>query len=125
MSTRRTVRVSEAVRMELANLFTRERSLEGIIITISSVDVTPDLKNAHIFLSVLEHALSQESILALLNKKRYEWQGTIAHRLQLKYTPRLIFKFDSSLERGDRVMQILNELDLNAPPVKTPPESEE
>ena len=82
MSTRRTIRVSEAVRMELANLFTRERSLEGIILTISSVDVTPDLKNAHIFLSVLEHALSQESILALLNKKRHEWQSTRECRQQ-------------------------------------------
>ena len=118
MSTRRTTRVSEAVRMELANLIQRERALEGIILTISSIDLTPDLKNAHVFLSVLEHALSQEAILSILNRKRHEWQTTISRRLELKYTPKLIFKFDSSLERGDRVMQILNELDLNAPPVK-------
>ncbi|MES2307805.1 MAG: 30S ribosome-binding factor RbfA [Verrucomicrobiota bacterium] len=118
MSTRRTTRVSEAVRMELANLIQRERALEGIILTISSIDLTPDLKNAHVFMSVLEQALSQETILSILNRKRHEWQTTISRRLELKYTPKLIFKFDSSLERGDRVMQILNELDLNAPPVK-------
>ncbi len=104
--------------MELANLIQRERALEGIILTISSIDLTPDLKNAHVFMSVLEQALSQETILSILNRKRHEWQTTISRRLELKYTPKLIFKFDSSLERGDRVMQILNELDLNAPPVK-------
>lgn len=111
MSSRRIVRVNEAVRMELANLIQRERALEGLIITISSVDVTPDLKNAHIYLSILEQRLSSEAILTILNKKRYDWQSWIARRLQLKYTPKLFFQFDQSLERGDRVMQILNELD--------------
>ena len=115
MSTRRTVRVNEAVRMELANLIQRERTLEGIILTISSVDVTPDLKQAHVFLSILNQELPQESILSLLNKRRHVWQCTVAHRLLLKFTPKLFFKFDSSLERGDRVMQILNELEVTSP----------
>ncbi len=115
MSTRRTVRVNEAVRMELANLIQRERTLEGIILTVSSVDVTPDLKQAHVFLSILNQELPQETILSLLNKRRHVWQCTIAHRLLLKFTPKLFFKFDSSLERGDRVMQILNELEVISP----------
>jgi ribosome-binding factor A len=115
MSSRRTVRVCEAVRMELANLMQRERALEGIILTISSVDVTPDLKNAHVYLSALEHSLSPDAILTILNRRRYDWQSWIARRLQLKYTPKLFFRFDPSLERGDRVMQILNELEGQIP----------
>ncbi len=101
--------------MELANLIQRERTLEGIILTISSVDVTPDLKQAHVFLSILNQELPQETILSLLNKRRHVWQCTVAHRLLLKFTPKLFFKFDSSLERGDRVMQILNELEVISP----------
>lgn len=93
----------------------RERALEGIILTISSVDVTPDLKNAHVYLSALEHALSPESILTILNRRRYDWQKWISRRLELKYTPKLFFRFDASLERGDRVMQILNELEDQIP----------
>jgi ribosome-binding factor A len=49
--------------------------------------------------------------LKLLNRNRVAWQGTIGRRLGLKFTPQLIFRFDEAIERGDRIMEILTELE--------------
>ncbi len=110
MATRRTVRVSEAIKIELAGLIQRQRELEGMIITISAVDVTPDLKQAFVFISILEEIEHRDRILERLNKHAYEWQKVVSHRLGLKNTPRMTFRFDRGIERGDRIMQILNEI---------------
>jgi ribosome-binding factor A len=49
--------------------------------------------------------------LSLLARVAREWQGEIGARLRTKYTPRLNFRFDTNLKRGDRVMEILGELE--------------
>lgn len=111
MSTRRTHRVSEVIRSELGRLLSRERDFEGLLVTITEVEVTPDLRHAHVYVSSLNKGIPQDQILSALSNVRKEWQAEIAKRLVIKYTPRLIFKFDTGLERGDRVMQILSDLD--------------
>src|SRR5476649_2503241 len=112
MSTRRTVRVAEVLRKELAACMSLSLDLEGLLITISSVELPPDMRQAFIYVSTLHPELEQGKALEILNRNRKEWQSFIGRRLGLKFTPQLIFRFDDSIERGDRVMEILTKLHL-------------
>jgi len=112
MPTRRTVRVAEVLRKELAACMSKSLDLEGMLITISSVELPPDMRQAYIYVSTLNPELDQESALAILLRNRKEWQSSIGRRLGLKFTPQLIFRFDSAIERGDRVMEILTKLKI-------------
>src|SRR5271170_1261293 len=112
MSTRRTVRVAEVLRKELAACMSQSIDLEGLLITISSVELPPDMRQAYIFVSTLNPELDQERALDVLKRNRREWQSSIGRRLGLKFTPQLIFRFDDAVERGDRVMHILAQLEI-------------
>jgi ribosome-binding factor A len=121
MPTRRTVRVAEVLRKELAACMSQSLDLEGLLITISSVELPPDMKQAFIYVSTLQPDLEEERALEVLNRNRKSWQSSIGRRLGLKFTPQLIFRFDRAVERGDRVMEILTKLELEKqeePPVK-------
>ncbi len=115
MSTRRTVRVAEVLRKELAACMSRSLDLEDMLITISSVELPPDMRQAYIYVSTLNPEVEHDKALALLVRNRKEWQSSIGRRLGLKFTPQLIFRFDNAVERGDRVMEILTKLELNTP----------
>ncbi len=115
MPTRRTVRVAEVLRKELALCMSKSIDLEGMLITISSVELPPDMRQAYIYVSTINPELDKEGALAILLRNRKEWQSRIGRRLGLKFTPQLIFRFDSAIERGDRVMEILTKLELNTP----------
>ncbi|MCE0498732.1 MAG: 30S ribosome-binding factor RbfA [Methylacidiphilales bacterium] len=112
MPTRRTVRVAEVLRKELAARMNHSIDLEGLLITISSVELPPDMRQAFIFVSTLNPELDQKRAIELLNRNRKEWQSSIGRRLGLKFTPQLIFRFDKAVERGDRIMHILTQLEL-------------
>jgi len=112
MPTRRTVRVAEVLRKELAACMSQSLDLEGLLITISSVELPPDMRQAYIYVSTLHPELDEEKALAILLRNRKEWQSSIGRRLGLKFTPQLIFRFDKAIERGDRVMEILTKLEI-------------
>jgi ribosome-binding factor A len=119
MPTRRTIRVAEVLRKELAACMSHSLDLEGLLITISSVELPPDMKQAFIYVSTLHPDLEETRALDVLNRNRKAWQSSIGRRLGLKFTPQLIFRFDRAVERGDRVMEILTKLEqenLDKPP---------
>ena len=126
MPTRRTVRVAEVLRKELAACMSQSLDLEGLLITISSIDLPPDMKQAFVYVSTLHPDLEQARALEILNRNRKAWQSRIGRNLGTKFTPQLIFRFDHAVERGDRVMEILNNLDIHADAeVKEPEEPKE
>src|SRR5271170_6618397 len=112
MPTRRTVRVAEVLRKELAACMSQSLDLEGLLITISSIDLPPDMKQAFVYISTLKPDLEEQTALAVLNRNRKAWQSSIGRRLGTKFTPQLIFRFDRAVERGDRVMEILTKLQI-------------
>jgi ribosome-binding factor A len=73
----------------------RSLELEGLLITISSVELPPDMRQAYIYVSTLNPEVDQENALAILARKRKEWQSFVGRRLGLKFTPQLIFRFDT------------------------------
>ncbi len=106
----RLLRVNELVRRELSTIIAREMTFENVLVTINQVDVTPDLKNAHVFVSVLGKG-SAPAVIAQLQTNRAVLQAEMAKTVVLKYTPHLTFHLDDSIERGDRVFKILQEIE--------------
>ena len=109
--TERTERMSEVIRRELSTLMTRENLLEGLILTISSVETSPDMKHAYVYVSMIEESITKGKALGILNHFRHEWQAELGKRISAKFTPRLHFEFDKAQERGDRVMALLQEVE--------------
>jgi ribosome-binding factor A len=106
----RQLRVNELVKRELSGIIAREVTFEDALVTIHHVNVTADLKNAHVFVSVLGSATGA-SVIDRLEAHRPILQAELARRVVLKYTPRLVFHLDESIKRGTRVIEILQELE--------------
>jgi len=102
------------VKRELSGIIAREMSFAGALVSINHVDVTSDLKNAHVFVSVLGTD-SGESVLSKLASHRVTLQAELARHVTMKYTPHLIFHLDDSIQRGARVIEILQEIETPHP----------
>ena len=89
MPSRRLVRVSESIRSVLARLVTRERTLDGKLITITGVEVSPDLRHAQIYVTHLDGSSPDADVIHTLNMLKEQWQGELNKTLHIKYTPRL------------------------------------
>ncbi len=109
-------RVNEAIKRELSGLIRKEFTFQAKLVTVQEVDVTPDLKSAHVYIGVIGTPEEQRAAMAQLHDARQRLQHELSRRVILKYTPHLYFKLDESGERGDRVLQILDELHLPPPP---------
>ena len=112
----RLARVNELIRRELGELIARECQFESKLVTIQQVDTTPDLKHAHVYISIIGDTEAAHRDMALLHDARVQLQHDLARRIILKFTPQLHFKLDESIERGTRILNILDQLD--PPPVR-------
>jgi len=104
------LRINEVVKRELSGIIAREISFERALVSINYVDVTSDLKNAHVFVSVLGPEAG-ESVIARLASHRATLQAELARHVTMKYTPHLVFHLDNSIERGARIIEILQEIE--------------
>ena len=105
----RLLRVNEVLKRELSGLIAREMNFEQGLVSINQVDITSDLKNAHVFVSVL--GTTGASVINQLEAHRAALQSALAKQVVLKYTPHLVFHLDDSIERGTRVIEIMQEID--------------
>ena len=105
----RQLRVNELVKRELTCIIAREINFDGALVSINAVDVSPDLKSAHVFVSTLG-AANGGNIIDKLEAHRPALQAELSRHVVLKYTPHLIFHLDESIKRGARVLEILDDL---------------
>jgi len=121
MASLRLQRVRELLKREIGEAIRREFHVsEAGLITVNDVDVAGDLKSATVFISILGNADQQKRGFQMVNDQRGRIQGLVAKAVVLKYTPALRFVFDDSIVRGNRVLQIIEELEKS--PSTTPPE---
>src|SRR5438046_9588100 len=106
----RQLRVNELVKRELSGIIAREISFEGALVSINAVDVAPDLKSAHVFVSTLG-AGNRDTLINKLEAHRPALQAELSRHVVLQYTPHLIFHLDDSIERGARVLEILQNIE--------------
>ena len=107
----RLLRVNELLKRELSAIIPRELTFEGALVTLNQVDVTPDLKHAHAYVSVLGKEGEARAAMAKLEENRVILQTALAKSVTLKYTPHLVFHLDDSIERGARVFEILQQIE--------------
>ena len=117
MASLRMQRVRELLKREIGEVIRRELPVEEAgVITVNDVDVAGDLHSAVVFISVLGSKEKQKHGYDLLNQNRKRIQGLVARGVILKYTPTLKFILDDSVLRGNRVLQILDELGTQEKP---------
>lgn len=105
-------RANELIRRELGLIIQREIVFEdSVLVTVHQASISPDLRNAHIYVSAVGGSVRPASIIARLEEHRVMLQSEMSKRVILKYTPRLHFHFDESIERGARVLSILDSLE--------------
>jgi ribosome-binding factor A len=105
-------RVNEQVKRELSDLIRKYLPVEEHgLISVTDVDVSKDLKTATIFVSNVGVSQQTEGLIEALNRVRVELQGDLSKKVIMKYTPHLLFKEDTGLERGQQVVDILDDLE--------------
>lgn len=109
----RLARVAEVLKRELSMIILREVPSDGALITVNAVDVSPDLRNATVHVGIMGTAAQQNQALERLEHSRPLLQAECSKRVILKFTPHLHFKLDESIERGTRVLDILDEIGAN------------
>ncbi len=112
MTNHRSVRVAEEIKREIAQMIRddlKDPRLKGLI-SVTHVEVTNDLRYAKIFVSMYSQENDEKSAFKALEKASGYLRSELAKRLQLRYTPELIFKFDDSIQYGDKINKIISNI---------------
>ncbi|MBI2437434.1 MAG: 30S ribosome-binding factor RbfA [Lentisphaerae bacterium] len=84
-------------------------------VTVTRVATSKNLREARVYVSIRDHEAERPRMLSELNHRRGELQRRISKDIVLKYTPRLTFELDTSVEEGDHVLAILAKLESATP----------
>ncbi|QOY34518.1 30S ribosome-binding factor RbfA [Anaerobacillus isosaccharinicus] len=104
-------RVGEQIKKEMTDILQRELKDPRIgFVTVTGVEVTGDLQQATIYITVLGNEEQKEATLQGLSKATGFIRSEIGKRIRLRKTPELIFKFDESTEYGNKIATLLLEL---------------
>ena len=109
-TSQRQLRAGELVRHALADILSRgdlhDPVLAGHVITVPEVRMSPDLRQATIYVMPLGGKDTQAVLAALERNKRF-LRGEIAHRVNLKFAPDVRFRIDERFEEAERIEKIL------------------
>lgn len=110
-------RVRELLKRELGEIIRREIPIAvGGVISVNDVGLAGDMQSAKVFVSIIGTEEQKKSGAELLRTQVIGIQNQLGHAVVLRYTPHLKFIVDDSIARGDRVLQILDELDQGPGP---------
>jgi ribosome-binding factor A len=122
MSSLRLQRVRELLKRELGEIIRREIPVGSAgLITVNDVRISADLHAATVYVGVLGNEEQRKKALGELNHHRKRIQGLVGKAVILKYTPQLRFMMDQSIEQGNRILKIIDELEHTAPTDETTP----
>ncbi|NGZ10315.1 MAG: 30S ribosome-binding factor RbfA [Nitrospira sp. LK70] len=108
---KRADRVADQIRMEVADILMRKIKDPRVHdVTVTDVELTGDLRIAHVFVTTMETGEAERDIFAGLTKASGFVRSELGRRLSLRYLPDVIFKKDVSGARGDRIVKLLDEL---------------
>jgi ribosome-binding factor A len=105
-------KVQALLKREIGEVIRRELPIdEAGLINVNDVIVTSDTRSAVVYVGILGTPQQRQAGIALLQKNRRRIQSLVGKAIVLKYTPQLKFVVDDAIERGNRVLQILDELE--------------
>ncbi|MFE7061856.1 30S ribosome-binding factor RbfA [Sutcliffiella sp. NPDC057660] len=112
--TLRSNRVGEQMKKELSDIIGRKIKDPRVgFVTVTDVQVTGDLQQAKVFISVLGDDEKRQDTLIGLAKAKGFIRSEIGRRIRLRKTPELFFEFDESMEYGNRINTLIHELNRN------------
>lgn len=108
----RVKRVNQLFRQELSNLIAHEAKDPRLdsLLSITEVDTAPDLKSAKVYVSHVRPDADRAEIITSLRSAAGFLKNELGHRLELRYFPELTFFWDDSIERGGRIIELIDRL---------------
>jgi ribosome-binding factor A len=107
---KRSQRVSDLIREEIAEIVMYKLKDPRVgFVTITGVDMSPDLKQARVFVSILKED-EREMTLEILNSAKAFIRSILSKRLKMKFIPVVEFKLDASIEYGYKIDRLLKEI---------------
>ena len=105
-------RINDAVKQEMAQILrdVKDPRIAGSLVSITAAEVSPDLKFAKIFFSVLGE--DKDEVHKALKNAAGFFRSELAKRINLRITPQLTFAYDGSMEYGANISTILKGLDI-------------
>ena len=111
MSKRYQQRAAERIRVHLSNLLqTQVNDARIQMVSLTDVEVDPKVTRAHVYFSVLGGPEERDEALAGLQSAAGYLRRELGQRIRLRNTPQLIFHWDPSMERGERISNLLDQL---------------
>ncbi|MEM8639503.1 MAG: 30S ribosome-binding factor RbfA [Cyanobacteria bacterium P01_G01_bin.54] len=113
-TSRRISKVSSLIKREVSQLLCngiKDERVGAGIVSVTAVDVSGDLQHAKIFVSIYGTDDVREQAMAGLQSSAGFVRRELGHRIRLRRTPEILFFEDRSLERGDRMVHLLNQLE--------------
>lgn len=111
MSSTRIQRISKLLKEELSRIIREEINDPRLgFVSITDIEMTPDLRDAHIYVSVYGTPEEQEASIGVLERARRFLRGTLGKQVEMRYTPELHFYLDLSIERGAHVFELLKNI---------------
>jgi ribosome-binding factor A len=112
MSTRRQQRVAEQIRIEISQLIEREVDDPRLnLINITDAAISPDLHDATLYVSALAGEAVKTEVLAGLEHARSFLRRRLGQQMKLRLVPELHFRWDKSLEIGDRISRLIDQIE--------------
>ncbi|GJL63843.1 MAG: ribosome-binding factor A [Nitrospirales bacterium] len=110
-SYKRAERVADQIRMEVADILARKIKDPRVgFVTVTDVDLSPDLRFAKVYVTSLREGESEDEALKGLSNAVGFVRGELGRRLELRYTPDITFCHDGSRQHGRRIDQLLDSL---------------
>ncbi len=110
---RRMEKVADLLQVEIADLLqrrVRDPSLEGVLISVTRIDVTPDLAHARVHVSVMADDLEQRAVMDALGRSSSFLHRELVRRIHIRRVPRLHFELDDSIAESQRMASLLREV---------------
>ncbi len=107
-------RVREFIKEQVGEILQRDLKDPRIgFVSVTGVEVSADLRHAKVFVSVLGDAQAKADTMAGLESAQGYVRGELGRRLQMRFSPEVLFRLDESIERGVRVMSLIRQVTEN------------
>jgi len=107
----RITRVNELLKREISTCIERDFEFPEVLVTIHDVETARDLEAARVFVGIIGSEVDTAGVVETLNARRGHIQSVVMKRVVLRNTPQLTFIADDSVERGVKILGILDELE--------------
>lgn len=117
----RSHRLAEELKNEISAIIAQEVKDPRVgFATVTAVEVTPDLRQARVLVSVLGSPQEKQETFEALARATGYIRRLVGARIRLRHTPELSFAYDDSIEHGDRMMRLFDEIRSESPEAPEP-----